>query len=223
MKKEKTILFMIILFTLLFQVPLASETFTYDFYTKEQREEKIASKILKCKNVVYVAVNDDNEESACADIVVTLINNRTIHIKYVDLKLKGYNSCVIRIGDICPVKWGYESRKSSSTSWYFSLGVELVSFSDLKYLMKKNNWNICDLINNYDEVYDYIKELPYLDKNIQYDYFEIKKGTQGNTICSIWEDYENPFFKKGSDKNKTPYGYKFFIKNENEFIEIPEE
>lgn len=215
----KRLTFLIILIFLIV-FPVISEIFEYDFYPKEYREEKIASKIRKCKDVVNVTVTDDDEESTCADVVVELTNNRRIHLKYVDLKLKGHNTKVINIGNIYNIKWGYESRKSSSTSWYFSLDSELVSFSELKYLMKKNNWNILDLINNYDEIYCYLNKLPDWNSSLPYDYFEIIKDTQAEFICPIWEEYENPFFIKGHDDLKRPYGYKFFKTDVKAFNDI---
>ncbi|NLF83082.1 MAG: hypothetical protein GX568_03745 [Candidatus Gastranaerophilales bacterium] len=201
-------------------IPIISETFVYDFYTKERREEKIASKIRKCKDVVNVTVRDDNEESTCADAVIELTNNRSIYLKHVDLKLKGYNTKVINIGGIYPIKWGYETGKSSSTSWYFSLSPEVVSFSELKYFMRKNNWNILDLINNYDEIYCYLNKLPDWDSSLPRDYFEIRKDTQAEFVYPIWEEYKNPFFIKGHDDFKRPYGYKFFKTDVKAFTDI---
>ena len=58
MKKNKLILLMLLL-----AMQVSSEVFIYDNYTQAQREEKIAAKIRKCKNVVNVIVRDDNEES----------------------------------------------------------------------------------------------------------------------------------------------------------------
>ena len=76
MKKIKIILLMLLL-----AAHVNSEVFIYDNYTQAQREEKIAAKIRKCKNVVNVTVRDDNEESTCADVIIELTNDRIIHLK----------------------------------------------------------------------------------------------------------------------------------------------
>lgn len=132
MKNVKLILLMLLL-----AAHVSSEVFIYDNYTQEQREDKIAAKIRKCKNVVNVNVKDDNEESTCADVFIELTNNRTIHLKYVDLKLKDYNAVIENINDIFPIGWGYESHKSSKTHSYYELGIKRINFSELKNLMGK--------------------------------------------------------------------------------------
>lgn len=213
MKKIKIILLMLLL-----AAHVSSEVFIYDNYTKEQREEKIAAKIRKCKNVVNVIVRDDNEESTCADVFIELTNNRTIHLKNVDLKLKGYNAAIENVDDIFPIGWGYETSVSSKTVFHYELGIRRITFSELKYLMGKESWNICSIINHYDELYNFLKSLPDWNRNMQHGRFDVSKDSMVEPICPLWERYDNPFSVKGKQGScETLYGYKFFKANEKTF------
>ena len=216
MKKIKIILLMLLL-----AAHVSSEVFIYDFYTKEQREEKIAAKIRKCKNVVNVTVRDDNEESTCADVFIELTDNRTVHLKYVDLKLKGYNAAIENVDDIFPIGWGYETSVSSRTVFRYELGIRRINFSELKYLMGKESWNICSMINHYDELYNFLKSLPNWDMNLPYGKFDVSKGSMIEPICPLWERYDNPFLIKGKQgAGETLYGYKFFKANRRTFNDV---
>lgn len=206
---------------LLLAMHVSSEVFIYDFYTKEQREEKIAAKIRKCKNVVNVTVRDDNEESTCADVFIELTDNRTVHLKYVDLKLKGYNAAIENVDDIFPIGWGYETSVSSRTVFRYELGIRRINFPELKYLMGKESWNICSMINHYDELYNFLKSLPNWDMTLPYGKFDVSKGSMIEPVCPLWERYDNPFLvreKHYTSKTKFRYaGYKFFKANQRTF------
>ena len=216
MKKIKLRLLMLLLAT-----HVSSEVFIYDNYTQEQREEKIAAKIRKCKNVVNVTVRDDNEESTCADVVIELTNDRIIHLKYVDLKLKGYNADIIRINDIFPIGWGYDSPQSTMTTYNYWLGLKTMNFLALKYLMGKDSWDICKMINHYDEVYAFFNKLPDWDKTLPHGKFDVSKDDMAEPVCPLWERYDNPFLvreKHYTSKTKFRYaGYKFFKANQRTF------
>ena len=168
-----------------------------DVYSDEKREEIISKKILRCKDVVDVKVNEHGMEQSRADIEVTLTNGRSLILSSYGIHLRLENLWIRKIGDIVPVNLRYHTPKYNGNSRMISLGIINFNASYFKYLDQKLKCvkDITTLINNYDLIYSEFSKLPVADENIPLiSYWDSSYDKE--IYCEAWEQMENPYFYK---------------------------
>ncbi len=196
MKKVIVVLTLIASF-ILFLCSFSLFEYDEDIYSDKKREEIITKKILKCKDVINVKVNEHGMEQSRADIEVTLTNGRSLILSSYGIHLRLENLWIRRIGDIVPVEFEYRISKYKGNSRMISLGIINFNASYFKYLDQKLNCikDITTLINNYDLIYSEFSKLPSADETFPcIAYWDSSYDKE--IYCEAWEQMKNPYFYK---------------------------
>lgn len=157
-----------------------------------KREERIMrNKLLKCKDVVDVTVTiPDCFEDVKADICVYLTNDRYLVFSCVDYKMKQSKMHFSRINNIMPWVYYYDAHTEE-------LYGRIAELRDINFFFP-NIKTVQDIINNYDEISEFILSL---NEDPDFNYTEYRL----NPNISAWNSLDsNAFYEEA------PYQYKLF-------------
>lgn len=190
-------------------------------------EEYVRHEILKCKDVesVEIQLGFHDYDTRNYNIYVYLTKNRYIHFSDVQLgcfinndSAQGVSICICQINDLCPVEHCYDVGLYDLDSILYHIELKRLETKLLKRIASQLKVeNILDIINNIDEVYSFISDLPELPfgesfftkfKTFDYKYNEILKNQipeelQDDIPFSIIEKHT---YKLGTYES----GYKFY-------------
>lgn len=210
MKRKIVILLSIVFFTV---SSYAMMPFTErDFYTCKQRESIIARRILKCKDVVDVQINEYGDEVSKATIKIILTNDRLLVLQSYGIQLRFENLLITKIGEFNPVVLYYYSPQCDL---YNNRLIELnigpwLKASYIQYIVPQVESinDIESLIENYNLIYS---NLPEADETLpKISYWE--SVHENRIYCKEWEKLENPYFYKTETE-----GGKFYKMTEEAF------
>ncbi len=190
-------------------------------------EEYVRQEILKCKDIesVEIQLGFHDYDTRNYNIYVYLTKNRYIHFSDVQLghfinndSAQGVSICICQINDLCPVEHCYDVGLYDLDSILYHIELKRLETKLLKRIASQLKVeNILDIINNIDEVYSFISDLPELPfgesfftkfKTFDYKYNEILK----NQIPEELKDdipfsiIEKHTYKLGTYES----GYKFY-------------
>ena len=190
-------------------------------------EEYVRQEILKCKDVesVEIQLGFHDYDTRNYNIDVYLTNNR--YIKFSDVQLgyfinndsaQGVSIGICQINDLCPVEHCYDVGLYDLDSILYYIELKVLETKLLQRIASQLKIeNILDIINNIDEVYSFISNLPELPvgesffnkfKSFDYKYNEplenqIPKELKNDIPFSIIEKHT---YKLGTYES----GYKFY-------------
>ena len=154
------------------------------------------------------------DESVDYDMKIFLTDNRFLQIKYFNphKRKKNGNFIIARIGDIVPITWGYDS---------YSLSFHRFEFKYLHPFFKSTN-SIIDLLEQYDEIFTFIKNLPDFNVNFPYELVDNSSEPNGKPVLKSWNDYPSQFVYSNYNKKWNYWEefklYQMPVKKYNDFV-----
>lgn len=191
--------------------------FCFGIKDMDDWEKEINS--LKCVESVEVEkIYPDDDESTEYNLKIFLTEGRYLQIMYFTPYCSGGNQfCIERIGNIIPAAWGYWPYGESS----YELDYDFFRFKYLAFFNKKQK-GIISLINNYDEIFDFINTFPCYPLEYPYEIVERTADKKEKPVSASWEKYPSPYIYTKYNKLRERWEefklYKMTVEEYNDYM-----
>ncbi len=212
MKKSILLILTIIIFSL-FSVPCFSSESSDDPYV-QKLERRMKKKLLKCKDVVDVDVKM-SWYWLNAKVCVQLTDNRYLEFRYVKSNLKNEDVEIRMIGNIVPLNITYKiSGKGGIDCHEDHLRNYSINLENLHFYLKKIK-SVQDIINNYQEVYEFIQKLGDFPQDFNGKTYEI---SDSSLKLFDWKSYKSDFYYYDSKQRQYNKFFKISKTDYNDFV-----
>lgn len=220
----KKVIFLMI-FTAIFSSTLVAGDIPFFKSLFMGNEEYVKQEILKCKDVesVELVPRASNATDELYYIHVYLTNNRYLMFsgllyQFISDSSSKFPISIWQIKDLCPVEYSYGPGRYDPDSLLYCIELKVLEIKLLKRIAPQLKVdNMLDIINNIDEVYCFISDLPELPAGESfYDKYKLFSYAYNNSLATqIPEEFKNEipfsiFQKEKCEFGTYESGYKFY-------------